>query len=139
METNQPADVPNETLATVLSVLEGAADGFVACDSNSHILAVNSVAEKLCGRSRTELLGSCPWGALFELGGAGLEREIKRAIAERSPGTLDCYHEATGRWLELRVLPAAWGGVALWLRDVAERRLLDAENRARQIEDGDLR
>ena len=105
-----------------LGVLEDAADGFIACDSGLRIIYLNCVAERLYGESKAELLGRIPWEVSSVLGGSEFAIECRRVLAERVPGTLECYHRYLACWLELRVLPAAGGGVSIWLRNITERK-----------------
>lgn len=123
---NQPIGFPDESFAESLGVLEDAADGFAACDSAFRLVFLNSAAERLFGKSKPELLGTTPWESSSGLGGGELELESRRVMAERVPRTLEYYHRSLARWLEVRVLPAAWGGISVWFRDITERKR-DAE------------
>jgi len=118
---NRPTGLQDDSFAAALGVLEDAADGFVACDSAFRIVFLNSAAERLWGKSKPELLGTIPWKSSSDLGGGDLELESRRVMAERVPGTLEYYHRKLACWLEVRVLPAAWGGISIWFRDSTER------------------
>jgi PAS domain S-box-containing protein len=115
-------DLRGDGFTGALGVLEDAADGFVACDSAFRILFLNSAAERLCGKPKAEVLGTAPWESSSGLGEGELERESRRVMAERVPGAFEYYHRLA-LWLEVRVSPAAWGGLSIWFRDVTGRKL----------------
>src|ERR1035437_2517257 len=131
---NQPIGLQDDISAEALGVLEDAADGFVACDSAFRILFLNSVAERLCGKSKPEILGTTPWESSSDFGGAELELDSRRVMAERVPATLESYNHRVALWLEVRVSPAAWGGISIWFRDITERRRAEEKLRIAHAE-----
>jgi PAS domain S-box-containing protein len=116
-----------------LAVLQDAADGFVACDSSFRILFVNSAAERLYVKSKPELLGTTPWES-SDWGGDELQLASRRVRAERVPATFEYYHRPLGLWLDVRVSPAAWGGIAIWFRDLTERKRAEEKLRIAHAE-----
>jgi PAS domain S-box-containing protein len=122
---NKSTGHEDDNFTGALGVLEGAVDGFVACDSELRMIYLNTAAERLYGKSKPGLLGKTPWEASSDLAGSELEHEVRRVLAERMPGTLECYHRNTACWLEVRVAPVEGGGISLWLRDITKRKRAD--------------
>src|ERR1035438_496135 len=119
---NDPMDLRDKSFAAALAVLQDAEDGFAACDSGLRIVFLNSAAERLCGKAKAEILSTAPWEASCGLGEGELERESRRVMVEGVPATLQYFHRGLERWLEVRISPAAWGGISIWLRDITERK-----------------
>jgi signal transduction histidine kinase/CheY-like chemotaxis protein len=60
-----------------------------------------------------------PWGATV---GTRLEREFRRAVAEGASVQVEHYYEPWGRWFENKAYPSRDGGLAVYFRDVTERK-----------------
>jgi PAS domain S-box-containing protein len=118
------------------AMLESITDGLAAMDRDWRFTYVNSAWESLSGKTRQELLGRTIWELFPEVTGTIFDREYRRAVAENISVSVEDYYSAAHRWLSVGVYPSGDGGVALYARDITERKkfeeaLLASEERFR--------
>ena len=109
------------------SILESISDAFVALDSTWRITYVNHEAQRLNSLSRTDMLGKNHWDLFPETVGTTLHREYLRAHKDRIPLKFLTFYEPWKRWFDIRVYPAANGGLSVFYQDVTDRKLADAQ------------
>lgn len=109
------------------SILESISDAFVALDSTWRITYANKEAERLNGLSRTDMLGKNHWDLFPETVGTTVHREYLRAHKDRIPLEFLTFYEPWKRWFDIRVYPAANGGLSVFYQDVTDRNLADAQ------------
>jgi PAS domain S-box-containing protein len=114
------------------AILESITDGFAALDGDSRFVYVNAEAERLSGRARGELIGRTYLEVFPELAGTEVERLCRRTIEERTPAEFEDYEQRSGRWFEVRVYPGARGGIAVCVRDVTSRKIVEEQLRQTQ-------
>lgn len=117
-------------------VLDGMAEGFGVIAPDFTILEYNREALRMDGRSRDEIVGRSHWDAFPGTEHSEVGRLLKTAMADRRPATLvHRYASVTGgtAWLELRVHPTTDGALAVFWRDVTERKV--AEDALRESEE----
>jgi PAS domain S-box-containing protein len=106
-------------------ILASIGEGFVAFDREFRYLYVNEPAERMLGRSRTELLGRRPWD-VFEPGTVRTWRERLEAVMNSgTPASYEVYVPGWNRWFENRVYPSA-AGLSVFFSDVTGRIEVDA-------------
>jgi PAS domain S-box-containing protein len=118
------------------AILESITDGLAAMDRDWRFTYVNSAWEFLSGKTRQELLGHTIWELFPEVRGTIFDREYRRAVAENISVSVEDYYSAGHRWLSVGVYPSGDGGLALYARDITERKqfeeaLLASEERFR--------
>ena len=111
-------------------VLESATDGFVAYDAEYRFLYLNAEAERICGRSRNELLGRVHWDEFSSQAGSPFEAHLRRAMSEGVAGVFEEFYPPLGGWFEVRVSPAPWNGIGVWYRDINARKRSEQALRA---------
>ena len=104
------------------SILESITDGFLALDRDWRITYMNAEAERINGRPREEMLGRDHWELFPATVGTRLEREFRRAVAEQVSVQFENHYEPWGRWFEVKAYPSRDGGLAVYFRDVTERK-----------------
>ncbi|WP_245814709.1 hybrid sensor histidine kinase/response regulator [Cystobacter ferrugineus] len=107
-------------------LLDGVTDGILVVDAQWRLSWCNAVLERLLGRSREVLLGRVLWETLAELADSGFAPAWRRAMTARAPVVLEDFLAPAGMWLESRALPSG-DGLAIYVRDVTERRLVENE------------
>ena len=117
----------------VVNILESVSDTFFFLDTAWRFTYVNGKAEKFFGRPRGELLGENVWETFPQLLDYRFHQECLGAAAQARPVTLEEYHPPTDRWFETRFYPAE-EGVAVYLRNVSDRRALERTRREAQRE-----
>ena len=116
--------------AEVERILETIGEGFVALDAQSRFVYVNSAAEQMIRRSRTDLMGRTPWHVFPE---ANVAREQLDAAAKAGmPVQFETFVPGWNRWFESRVYPSP-GGLSIFFADVTAR--VDAEAALRESRD----
>jgi PAS domain S-box-containing protein len=120
--------------AETATVLDSITDGFVALDQTFRCTRANPQAERLLGASRSELTGRTLWEAFPEMRGTEIEVTLQHVMAERAPRKIETWFAPWSRWFELDVYPTADDGLAVYFRDVSDRKaaleaLRDADRR----------
>src|SRR5262249_24100959 len=95
---------------------------FLALDRHWRITYLNAEAERINGRNRDELLGSDYWNLFPSTVGTRLEREFRRAVAEQVSVQFEHHYEPWGDWFEVKAYPSRDGGLAVYFRDISERK-----------------
>ncbi|SOD95271.1 SpoIIE family protein phosphatase [Blastococcus haudaquaticus] len=117
---------PDADLGRFLQTMPAA---FCFLDKRWNLHYVNAEAERLLGRSWSELAGQSLWEAVPELVGSDVETHYRTAVATGRPLTFEAAHPGVGGWFEIRAWPTP-DGLAVYLLDVTDRR--DAEEAARR-------
>jgi PAS domain S-box-containing protein len=107
-------------------LLDGVSDGILVLDGNWSLTWLNAALERLLGRARESLLGRDVWEVLPELTESVFASAWRRARAERTLVVLEDFLAPLGVWLESRAFPSG-EGLAVFVRDVTERRLAENE------------
>jgi PAS domain S-box-containing protein len=121
-----------ETERKVATILESITDAFVAFDRDWRYTYVNQAAAQILHKTPEELLGKHVWNEVFpELVGGIAYRELHRAVTEQVPVSWEEFGESVESWIEANAYPSA-EGVAVYFRDVTERKRLESELRQRE-------
>jgi PAS domain S-box-containing protein len=125
----------------VVSVVESIADGFIAVDSRWRCTYLNRAAETL-SRSQSELTADTTLWDVFPLASNDVAAaHIRQAAAIRETVEFECFHEPWQVWFEVKVSPAEDRTLAIFFRDVTERKigqmaLAQSEERLRLAQQG---
>ncbi|HEY1340442.1 MAG TPA: PAS domain-containing protein, partial [Bryobacteraceae bacterium] len=134
---NLPA-APAISPGRALDALENIPGSFVALDSQWRVIYANAEAERLRGLPRREMLGRTQWELFPDTAGAPVERELKRAAADRV--TVEFEYCDGRRCLHVKAWPESDGGLSVFSVDIsarksAENALRDTDERFRAIFD----
>ena len=118
-------------------IFDNMAEGFGLLDGDSTILQVNEIGARLARREHADLLGRDLWSVLPHLAGGPLEALYRRVRERRTPETLEhgyLLDSGATAWLEVRAYPLPEGRLAIFYRDITERKaaegtLRDADRR----------
>jgi PAS domain S-box-containing protein len=102
--------------------LEGLLEGFVAYDGDWVMTYMNAAAERLLNRRRDDVLGKTWHEAFPHAVGNPVDAMYQRVMDTRQPERTEYFYEHYGRWLEISASAVSSGGVAVYFRDVTERR-----------------
>ncbi len=113
----------------LIDTLESMTDAFYTLDSEWRLTYLNTEAERLLQRPRTDLVGKVLWDAFPELAGSALETQYRQAVALHRPAAFEELYPPDQGWKELRVFPSR-EGLAVYFTDISERtRLQEIERR----------
>ncbi len=107
-------------------LLDSITDGIVSVDRDWRITYLNSVSERLAGRSRESVLGKELWKELPGLDKTPFAQAFRQAMASGSRSTLTDYYPPTDSWFEVRVFPSSAGLVVI-IRDITDTRQAEVE------------
>jgi PAS domain S-box-containing protein len=102
--------------------LEGLLEGFVAYDENWVMTYINAAGERLLGRRREEVLGKTWHQAFPHAVGNPVDQMYQRVMRTRQAESLEYDYAHYGRSFEIGASPVRSGGVAVYFRDITERR-----------------
>jgi diguanylate cyclase (GGDEF)-like protein/PAS domain S-box-containing protein/putative nucleotidyltransferase with HDIG domain len=104
-----------------VTTLESISDAFFALDSNWNFTYVNTQAESLLEKRRTELLGKNIWkmfpGAEETVFGQQYHRAFKEKVSQR----FEAFYPPLNRWFEVMTYPSS-EGISVYFHDITERK-----------------
>lgn len=130
-----------ESEETLRGVLDGMAECFGLLAPDFTILLQNAEALRLDGRPASEIIGKKHWDAYPGSESSPLGDLYKKAMADRRPATYEhkyVWPDGREMWLDMRAYPSPDGGLAVFWRDITEKKkseeaLRSAEQRYRAI------
>lgn len=124
----------NVTQAQLQHLLEGMNVGLIVLDQAFRVAKVNAETMRVDGRSSADVTGKIFWEAWPGVADAAIGQLVRDSMRARTAHVVSQHFVspyAPEAWLEMRVHP--WGdGVAVFFRDVSERRRALAELEATQ-------
>jgi PAS domain S-box-containing protein len=102
-------------------VIESISEAFISLDHDWRFTYVNHTAERLLGKSASDLLGKDHWEVYPEAIGTIIEREFRRAAASRTAVEFENFYDPWQRWFEVKACPLHHG-LAVFFRDITERK-----------------
>lgn len=121
--------------ARLRDVLDSMTDGFALLDPDFTILDVNEETLRLDGRGRDELVGHTHWAAFPGSEDLPIGETFKRVMRDRAPAAIEHeYRWPDGRslWIDARAYPTIEGGIAVFWRDITDRKQTEAALRDTQ-------
>jgi len=128
-ERHRAQQAVQQSEARLRGVLDGMGEGFGLLAPDFTILEHNREALRLDGRARAEIIGHLHWAVYPESENSELGQLLKKAMSKRVPVSLEhlyAWEEGRARWLEMRAYPMDDGSLAVFWRDVTERRRTEA-------------
>ena len=120
-------------------VIETMSDGFLGIDREWRVVAVNHVQERVSGKPRTETLGKILWDVFPDARDPARRfwSEFHRVAEERQPSHFVEHYPPLDLWVEVDAIPSRDGGIAVFFRDISERKRAEARQQellARELE-----
>lgn len=107
----------------VVSIVETITDGFIATDRHWKCTYMNRAAEDLSHLNRYDALGMSPWEIFPSMAGDMAQAKLKQAATERLTIEFESFYEPWNRWFEIQASFADAGSLAIFFRDITERKL----------------
>ena len=106
-------------------ILGSITDTFMTFDANWRFIFLNEQVEARLGKSRSELLGKNVWDVLPDTIGNEAYRQLHRAMSERVSVEYEVFYPQWQQWFAHRGYPTAEGGLAVYSRDITDRKLAE--------------
>ncbi|MGA3241978.1 MAG: PAS domain-containing protein [Bryobacteraceae bacterium] len=118
-----------------IETFDSISDGLFVFDAAFHYLYANPQAERITGKSKSQLIGRCLWESCPEKQATDFERVYRKVMLERAPDTFEAHFPGSTRWLEVRVFPNHFtGGLTVFFRDISELKVA-REEQARLLQE----
>lgn len=118
--------IPNELQRTLL---ESITDAFVALDRDFRYTWVNSVAERLSGKRRSELIGRAMFEVFPEAIGTSIDAKCRQALEQQTAIEFENYMPAWDRWFVNKIYPTKDDGLVIFWREITEAKRAEAQLR----------
>jgi len=113
------------------NTLDNLNEGFFSCDASWRLILINARAEAMLGVKRSDVLGGRLWEIFPDISGTRLETGLRLAASGEAHDNCD-YRARDGCFLQCRCFPRKTGGVAVYIRDITERRIMEESSRKKQ-------
>lgn len=131
-DLRSPSGDDGEAERRIAATLDSITDGFLRLSADWRVVYVNAEAERIDGRSRTDLIGKRIWDVWPHTAGTPLETQFHRAVADRSKVEFENFYEPWNRWFTIKAFPTAEGGLEIFYNDITKRK--QAEEALRESE-----
>jgi PAS domain S-box-containing protein len=121
-QAEQALQAAHKQLADVFEILPGA---LIGVDTQWRYTFVNSHAEVLLGKSRSELLGRSAWDVFPSLIDTQAYRLCQQAMAHQEPIEYEEFYPEFDKWFSIRLYPSS-DGLSTYFRDITEQRRVEA-------------
>lgn len=115
----------------ITNILNSITDGFVSLDKDWRYTYVNSKAEEILGKQKSDLLGNNIWEVFPEAVGLPGYRYCYQAVKEQITIKYEEFNPFLNKWLDVRLYPSA-DALTLYFQDITDRQ--QAENALRESE-----
>jgi PAS domain S-box-containing protein len=112
-----------------INILESIKEGFIALDRDWRFTYANAEAERLNGMPRETMLGRNHWEVFPHALGTEVEANFRKVMSERVPAHFESFYAPWSRWFETSCYPINDGGIAVYFRDITERKLAQEDAR----------
>ncbi|MHB1093877.1 PAS domain-containing protein [Thiobacillus sp.] len=130
-ERKQAANQIHGLAQQLTTTLESITDALYTVDNEWRFTFLNSKAEQLLRRTRSELAGKVIWTEFPDALGSDIEREYRRAMADNQTVDFEVFFAPLNGWFRLRAYPSEQG-LAVYFQDISE--LKKEETRLRREE-----
>ena len=119
-------------------ILDSMTEGFASISADWTMTHFNAEASRISRLLHSEVVGRSHWEIWPEVLGTPLEELYVRVRETGESGSLERLHatpDGTRLWLEVRAYPAIDGGLAVFFRDITERKQIDEQIRHASLHD----
>ena len=107
--------------AQMTGMLESISDGFYAVDRDWNFTYVNRQAEKMLGKTRSELIGKNIWAEFPRAEGSEIAQRLHDAAESGKPVRLTTLSPTMNRWIDVAAHPSPQG-LSVYFRDMSEHK-----------------
>jgi PAS domain S-box-containing protein len=110
-------------------VVESITDGYVVVDGAWHLTYMNRAAEELERRYRAQRVSQGPVDLFPVTSGSAARAKLETAATDRVTIEFEDFYEPWQRWFEIKASPTETNGLAIYFRDITERKRAEGELR----------
>ncbi len=110
------------------SVFDSMTEGFALLSNDWTVLRMNDEGLRIARRAREDVLGKSHWALWPETVGTKAEQRYRRVMRTKAPETWEyrqAYPDGGTAWIEVRVYPAGERDLAVFFRDVTQRKAVE--------------
>ncbi|HBY98466.1 MAG TPA: hypothetical protein DEP84_31745, partial [Chloroflexi bacterium] len=104
----------------IITIFESITDAFFALDCEWRFVYVNREAERLLGKTETQIGAKNVWDEFPEAVGSSFQREYQRAMAEQVEVEFEAFYPPLDTWFEVHAYPSEVG-LSVYFRDITGR------------------
>lgn len=122
-----------ESQARITNILESITDAFMALNYDWTLAYVNSEAESMLGRSRSQIMGKLLWDVFPDMADSPMRECCRQAMEKQMPVSTEDYVPHLKAWYSVHIYPSKVG-LSIYLQDITVRKELEqtaAESRLR--------
>jgi len=116
----------------IAGILGSVTEGFIVLDRDWRYRFANEEYWRRIGKSQPELLGQNIWELFPHMVGTEAHLQLHHAMADRVTAEYEFYSPRRRGWFSSRAYPTTDGGLAIFSRDITDRRRAEIELRARE-------
>ncbi|MEO7909907.1 MAG: chemotaxis protein CheB [Roseiflexaceae bacterium] len=106
-------------------ILESISDAYISIDRNWCGVYANQAVERLLSIRRVDMIGKDIRQVYAGADIATFFSQFQQVMDAHVTLAFDAYYQTMHRWVEMRVFPTAGGGIAIYQRDITERKELE--------------
>ena len=106
-------------------ILESISDAYLSVDRNWCGVYANQAVEHLLNMHSAEMIGKDIRQVYADADIVAYFGQFQQVMDARVTLAFDAYYQTTHRWVEMRVFPTADGGIAIYQRDITQRKEIE--------------
>jgi len=114
-------------------IFDSISEGFGLLDRDWTLLQMNAEGLRICQLTAEQVIGRSHWELFPEVEGTETGAMLHRVMAERRAGQIEYQLAPVGGrsgWTEIRAFPLQDGGIAIFFRDITDRKLAEEKLKA---------
>jgi len=114
-------------------IFDSISEGFGLLDRDWKLLQMNAEGLRICHLTAEQVVGRDHWALFPEVAGSAAETMLRTVMAERRAGQVEYQLPPVGGrsgWTEIRAFPVQDGGIAIFFRDITDRKLAEEKLKA---------
>jgi len=114
-------------------IFDSISEGFGLLDRDWKLLHMNAEGLRICHLRLEQVIGRDHWELFPEVEGTQTGVMLRRVMAERRAGQIEYQLPPVGGrsgWTEIRAFPVQDGGIAIFFRDITDRKAVEEKLRA---------
>jgi PAS domain S-box-containing protein len=116
-----------ESNERITNILESISDAFIVLDKEWRLTHVNPQAEEMLAplnKTRADLLRKNYWMEFPDLVGTALEKNFRRAVAEKVKVEFELFYQPLDSWFHIRAYPGR-DGLSVYFLDITKQKRAD--------------